>query len=109
MWVKIDISYVYSGIRKIKLINWEEGATLKCCNVYDDHVHWLPLGIVSWLCQLSKLDIFYWRREEARRQYGIGFNFVPWGDVIEKGATNIIIVKKNSVICLKKQKTFMNK
>ena len=32
---------------------------------------------------------------EARRQYGIGFNVVPWGDVIEKGATNIIIVKKN--------------
>ena len=25
---------------------------------------------------------------EARRQYGIGFNFVPWGDVIEKGETN---------------------
>ena len=31
---------------------------------------------------------------EARRQYGIGFNFVPWGDVIEKGATNIVKVFK---------------
>ena len=37
--------------------------------------------------------------------YGIGFNFVPRGDVIEKGATNIIIVKKNSVVCLKKKIT----
>ena len=44
---------------------------------------------------------------EARRQYGIGFNFVPWGDVIEKGATNSIIVKKNSVICLKKKQKLL--
>ena len=45
---------------------------------------------------------------EAQRQYGIGFNFVPWGEVIEQGATNIIIVKKNSVICYIKKKTFIN-
>ena len=51
----------------------------------------------------------YWRRVEARRQYWIGFNCVPWGDIIEEGATNIIIVKKNSVICLEKKKNFMNK
>ena len=41
---------------------------------------------------------------EARRQYGIGFNFVPWGDVIEKGETNVIIVKKTFVVCLEKNK-----
>ena len=44
---------------------------------------------------------------EVRRQYGIGFNFVPWGDVIEKGEINVITVKKTSVVCLKKT-TFMN-
>ena len=41
---------------------------------------------------------------EARREDEIGFNFVLWGDVIEKGATNIIIVKKNFVKSLKKTK-----
>ena len=41
---------------------------------------------------------------EARRQYGIGFNVVPMGDVIEKGETNVNIVKtKTSVVCLKKK------
>ena len=33
-----------------------------------------------------------------KRQYGIGFNFVPWGDVIEKGETNVIIVKKKPML-----------
>ena len=42
-----------------------------------------------------------------RYWYWIGFKFVPWGDVIETGATNIIIVKKNFITCLKKA-TFMN-
>ena len=29
---------------------------------------------------------YHWRRMEARFQYWIGFNVVPWGFVIEKGA-----------------------
>ena len=45
----------------------------------------------------------YSRRVEARRQYGIGFNFVPWGDIIKKGATDIIIVKKNSCYMFEKK------
>ena len=37
------------------------------------------------------------------RVKGKSFNFVPCGDLIENGANNINIVKKNSVISLKKQ------
>ena len=51
--------------------------------------------------QMYGPSIYCWR------QYLIGFNFVAWGDIVEKGATNIIIVKKNSVIWLRKT-TFMN-
>ena len=49
-----------------------------------------------WKNELNNLFITFhcWRRVEARRQYGIGFNFVPWGDVIEKGATNIYYFKE---------------
>ena len=42
---------------------------------------------------------------EARRQYGIGFKFVPWGDVIEKEETNVIIVKKNLCCLFEKKPT----
>ena len=41
---------------------------------------------------------------EARRQYGIGLNVVPWGDVIEKGETNVIIVKQNLCCLFEKKK-----
>ena len=47
-----------------------------------------------------------WKELLTPRQYGIGFNFVPWGNVVEKGETN---VKNPLLFVWKKQPLWINK
>ena len=89
--------------------------TFKYIGIIYLPLYYSPTGVYCSTVQRKSFKIvmrirLYWRRVEALRQYGIGFNVVPWGDIIEKGAINIIIVKKNSVICSKKkQPLWINK